>query len=248
MTCAPGTVCFAQGNTILCSYPVDTANQPPPASGSLVAGAQCSFASPFDEYMCPGANGQHDYYLRCLSGTFVHFACPPGTVCIKNEGQNMFCGMRGQNYAGAAATENTLSTASAETSEKSESSPVIDIGGSTSDAGWPDIDIGGFTSEDSTPAIDIGGSTSETKLAIDVGESTSETDSEIDVGGSASELSLNIDIEASTSENSVIVDIGASVNEGTNTNHGLFDDLPPLFPDTSSGMVHSNTESTENTE
>ncbi|KAJ2628672.1 hypothetical protein H4R22_003758 [Coemansia sp. RSA 1290] len=257
MTCAPGTVCFAQGNTILCSYPVDTANQPPPASGSLVAGAQCSFVSPFDEYMCPGANGQHDYYLRCLSSTFVHFACPPGTVCVKNEGQNMFCGLRGQSYASADVNENTSSVESAETSEKSETSPAIDIGGSTSDYGWPDIDIGGFTSEDTTPAIDTGGSTSETRpdidiggstgeaeSEIDIGGSTSKTESEIDIGGSASELSLNIDIGASTSGSSVIVDIGASADEGTSTNHDLFDDLPPLFPATSEGVL-SATESTE---
>ncbi|KAJ1771180.1 hypothetical protein IW138_004690 [Coemansia sp. RSA 986] len=92
-SCAPGTVCYAQGSdSILCSYPVDTANGPPPASGSLVAGAQCNFMSPLDEYMCPGSNGQHNYYLRCLSGTFVHFPCPPGTACHKTEGQNMFCG------------------------------------------------------------------------------------------------------------------------------------------------------------
>ncbi|KAJ1645535.1 hypothetical protein J3B02_000007 [Coemansia erecta] len=95
-TCAPGTVCYSQGNTILCSYPVNTSGSQQPASDQLAAGAPCSFSSPFDEYTCPGPSGQYDYYLRCLSGNFVHFPCPPGTACIKNQGQNMFCGWKGQ--------------------------------------------------------------------------------------------------------------------------------------------------------
>ncbi|KAJ2450784.1 hypothetical protein GGF42_004408 [Coemansia sp. RSA 2424] len=95
-TCAPGTVCYTQGSTILCGFAVNTANQLEPASNSLTVGAQCNFVSPYDEYMCPGASGQYDYFLRCLAGNYVHFACPPGTACVKNEGQNMYCGFRSQ--------------------------------------------------------------------------------------------------------------------------------------------------------
>ncbi|KAJ1794118.1 hypothetical protein LPJ59_004602 [Coemansia sp. RSA 2399] len=102
-SCAPGTVCYAEGkDSILCSYPVNTANGPPPASGSLVSGAQCNVVSPFDEYMCPGPNGQHNYYLRCLSGTFIHFPCPPGTTCHKTEGQSMVCGLPAAGAGGGA--------------------------------------------------------------------------------------------------------------------------------------------------
>ncbi|KAJ2809506.1 hypothetical protein H4R20_000007 [Coemansia guatemalensis] len=183
------------------------ANQPPPASNSLVAGAQCSFVSPFDEYMCPGPSGQHDYYLRCLSGSFVHFACPPGTVCIKSEGQNMYCGMRGQSY--------------------------------------PEIPV-----DNSVPPNQASGSASAAPLSspeIDIG------------GGTTSELSLSVDIGASTSDNSLIVDIGASAIQASDitepsastdseeSTHGLFDNIPPLFPETSSGLDESasNSESAE---
>ncbi|KAJ2400772.1 hypothetical protein GGF41_007851, partial [Coemansia sp. RSA 2531] len=69
-TCAPGTVCYTQGSTILCGFPVNTANQLTPASNSLTVGAQCNFVSPYDEYMCPGPSGQYDYFLRCLSGNY----------------------------------------------------------------------------------------------------------------------------------------------------------------------------------
>ncbi|KAJ2559877.1 hypothetical protein EV175_000111 [Coemansia sp. RSA 1933] len=123
MSCAPGTVCYAQGtDSILCSYPVDMASAPPPASDSLVSGAQCSALSPFDEYMCPGSNGQHNYYLRCLSGTYVHFPCPPGTTCHKTEGQNMFCGLPDGGISNASASLPPPSSSSSSLSLSSSSS------------------------------------------------------------------------------------------------------------------------------
>ncbi|KAJ2308318.1 hypothetical protein IWW55_000512 [Coemansia sp. RSA 2706] len=233
-SCAPGTVCFSQGSTILCSYPVNTANQPPPASGSLVAGAQCNFVSPFDEYMCPGANGQHDYFLRCLSGTFVNFACPPGTACFKNDGQNMYCGMRGQEYAGSAPppSSDTYSPVVDESGSTSNDSTIINAGGSASES-LPSIDIGGSTSE-SLPDIDIGGSTSEGLPDIDIGGSTSESLPAIDIGGSRTDLSLDIAIGAETSESLVIIDVGASVDESESDTHDIFDTISPLYPTTSS--------------
>ncbi|KAJ2843988.1 hypothetical protein GGI22_007029, partial [Coemansia erecta] len=103
-------------------FPVNTANGPPPASGSLVAGAQCSSASPFDEYMCPGPNGQYSYYLRCLSGTFVHFPCPPGTACHKTEGQNMVCSQSAAGAGGSAATH-PATDASSEVPSPEEGTP-----------------------------------------------------------------------------------------------------------------------------
>ncbi|KAJ2076074.1 hypothetical protein GGH13_000151 [Coemansia sp. S155-1] len=128
-TCAPGTVCYTQGSTILCGFPVNTANQLTPASNSLTVGAQCNFVSPYDEYMCPGASGQYDYFLRCLSGNYVHFACPPGTACVKNEGQNMYCGFRSQpadinaaNATSAAPIPPTVPTESSSSSESLSSS------------------------------------------------------------------------------------------------------------------------------
>ncbi|KAJ1831669.1 hypothetical protein LPJ63_004121 [Coemansia sp. RSA 2711] len=233
-SCTPGTVCFSQGSTILCSYPVNTANQPPPASGSLVAGAQCNFVSPFDEYMCPGANGQHDYFLRCLSGTFVNFACPPGTACFKNDGQNMYCGMRGQEYAGSAPppSSDTYSPVVDESGSTSNDSTIINAGGSASES-LPSIDIGGSTSE-SLPDIDIGGSTSEGLPDIDIGGSTSESLPAIDIGGSRTDLSLDIAIGAETSESLVIIDVGASVDESESDTHDIFDTISPLYPTTSS--------------
>ncbi|KAJ2354222.1 hypothetical protein IWW50_001175 [Coemansia erecta] len=184
--------------------------------------------------MCPGANGQHDYFLRCLSGTFVHFACPPGTACIKNEGQNMFCGWPSKGAAGPAPnTDNTSPTIdSGESTGKSSS--VIDIGGSASESS-PVIDVGGSTSE-SSPVIDIGGSTSETSPVIDIGGSTSETSPDIDIGGSTSDGLPDITTGGETSEGLPDIDIGSSAEEDTSSTHGLFDDLPPLFPSTSSDI------------
>ncbi|KAJ2084011.1 hypothetical protein H4R24_000359 [Coemansia sp. RSA 988] len=238
-TCAPGTVCFTQGDSILCSYPVSIENQPPPASNSLVAGAQCSFVSSFDEYMCPGPSGQHEYYLRCLSGSFVHFPCPPGTVCMKSEGQNMYCGFRGQSYPDIPADNST---------------PPYQTSGSASDAPTtsPEIDIGGATSELSL-SVDIGGATSELSLSVDIGGATSELSLNVDIGGATSEfeLSLNVDIGASTSDSSVIVEIGASAIQASDTTEppastdndestqGLSGDIPPLLSSTSSGLVES---------
>ncbi|KAJ2276105.1 hypothetical protein GGH14_003637 [Coemansia sp. RSA 370] len=223
-SCAPGTVCFTQGSTILCSYPVDTSSQPPPAKTQLTAGSQCSFVSPFDEYMCPGANGQHNYFLRCLSGTFVHFACPPGTACIKNEGQNMVCGWPSQgSVAPASIPDNT--------------SPVI----GTSDSATTSllvIDIGATTSK-RLPDIVIGGSISESSSEVDVGGSTSEALPGIDIGGSETELSLDTDIDAWPSSSSATLDSDTSIEESTSSTLGLSDDLPPLFPTTSSDIVLS---------
>ncbi|KAJ2056770.1 hypothetical protein GGI17_006018 [Coemansia sp. S146] len=128
-TCAPGTVCYTQGSTILCGFAVNTANQLTPASNSLTVGAQCNFVSPYDEYMCPGPSGQYDYFLRCLAGNYVHFACPPGTACVKHEGQNMYCGFRSQpvdinaaNATSAAPVPPTVPTAPSSASESLSSS------------------------------------------------------------------------------------------------------------------------------
>ncbi|KAJ2656619.1 hypothetical protein IWW48_004929 [Coemansia sp. RSA 1200] len=162
-SCAPGTVCYAQGgNSILCSYPVDTASGPAPASEALVAGAQCSFASPFDEYMCPGANGQHGYYLRCLSGTYVHFPCAPGTACHKSEGQNMFCGQ----WAGNAAAPSVPPAGSEATGVSSIEMPALssqsyssslELATSTSSSLSLDVDIGAGIGLTSTGLFDITG-------------------------------------------------------------------------------------------
>ncbi|ORX72468.1 hypothetical protein DL89DRAFT_113438 [Linderina pennispora] len=56
MMCGPGTVCYSQGNSIMCGFPVDTASEPATDKG-LVAGAQCQALSPWDEYVCPGESG-----------------------------------------------------------------------------------------------------------------------------------------------------------------------------------------------
>ncbi|KAJ2391272.1 hypothetical protein GGI23_005449 [Coemansia sp. RSA 2559] len=150
--CAPGTVCYAEGtDSILCSFPVNTANGPPPASGSLVAGAQCSSASPFDEYMCPGPNGQYSYYLRCLSGTFVHFPCPPGTACHKTEGQNMVCS---QSAAGAGGSAGASSMG---VPEPPASSPSSDAMASASSSGMDNgmqMGMGSSSSSSSLSATD----------------------------------------------------------------------------------------------
>ncbi|KAJ2596631.1 hypothetical protein GGF39_003363 [Coemansia sp. RSA 1721] len=126
-TCAPGTVCYSQGNTILCSYPVNTSGSQQPANEQLAAGASCSFSSPYDEYACPGPNGQYDYYLRCLSGNYVHFPCAPGTACIKNPGQNMFCGWKGQGGSPDVAAANATLPAipSSSSSSSSFAVPVV---------------------------------------------------------------------------------------------------------------------------
>ncbi|KAJ2499067.1 hypothetical protein GGH96_003800 [Coemansia sp. RSA 1972] len=223
-SCAPGTVCFTQGNTILCSYPVDTSSQPPPANSQLTAGSQCSFVSPFDEYMCPGANGQHDYFLRCLSGTFVHFACPPGTACIKNEGQNMVCGWPNQGPAVPASIPASTSPVIGTSESATTSSLIIDIGATTSK--W-------------LPDIDIGGSISESSLAIDIGESTSKSSPDIDIGGSETESSLNTNVDAWPSSSSATFDSDISIEESTSSTLSLTDDLPPLFPTTSSDIMSS---------
>ncbi|KAI8319267.1 hypothetical protein GQ54DRAFT_43938 [Martensiomyces pterosporus] len=193
-SCAPGTVCYTQGSSILCGFPVSTANQLAPENSSLTAGAQCSYASPFDEYVCPGANGQYDYFLRCLSGTFVHFACPPGTACVKNPGQNMFCGWKSQangskpNVPSAAANPTSPATLSS-TSLLPDTSAL------------PSSLISEFSSAE----------------------------------GSASGTPATSTTPASES--------GAS--EGTSSSssrHGLFDNLPPLFPDRTSSSSSSSSE------
>ncbi|KAJ2140212.1 hypothetical protein IW136_002683 [Coemansia sp. RSA 678] len=229
-SCAPGTVCFTQGSTILCSYPVDTSSQPPPANNQLTAGSQCSSVSPFDEYMCPGANGQHNYFLRCLSGTFVHFACPPGTACIKNEGQNMVCGWPSQGSVVPASIPDNTPPVIGTSDLATTSSLVIDIGATTSK--W-------------LPGIDIGGSISESPSEVDIGGSTSKALPDIDIGGSETELSLDTDIDAWPSSSSATFDSGTSTEESTSSALDLSDDLTPLFPTTSSDILSSLDASSE---
>ncbi|PIA18264.1 hypothetical protein COEREDRAFT_79777 [Coemansia reversa NRRL 1564] len=139
------------------------ANQPPPASNSLVAGAQCSFVSPFDEYMCPGPSGQHNYYLRCLSGSFVQFACSPGTVCMKTEGQNMYCGIQDQNHPDVPADS---------------SAPPFTMPEGASDDPFtsPEVEISGISSELSS-SIDSDTPTSDNLTVTDVGTPTEVSDS-----------------------------------------------------------------------
>ncbi|KAI9499900.1 hypothetical protein BX070DRAFT_231129 [Coemansia spiralis] len=172
-TCAPGTVCYTQGDSIL--------SGPPPANSSLVAGAQCSFASPFDEYMCPGPNGQHGYYLRCLSGTYVHFPCAPGTTCHKDEGQNMYCGLGGENNAASPASNIEVGSSSAvlpapggTISEPSipttTTTTEIEIGGTS--FSWPGSTISEDTSNSSS---NIGSSSSHGGLFDDFPPLSTET-------------------------------------------------------------------------
>ncbi|KAJ2374094.1 hypothetical protein IW150_003293, partial [Coemansia sp. RSA 2607] len=223
-TCAPGTVCYTQGSTILCSYPVTGAVQP--ASAGLAVGAACSFASPYDEYMCPGDNAQHDYYLRCLSGNYVSFPCPPGTACVKNEGQNMFCGWKSQaGGSGAAAASSAVLP----------SVPPVQVSAGGS--------VGGPSSDSSIESST--GSSVESSMGVSI-----ELSASIGIGGASSavfETSTSIGMPwdetttaSSSSESSPTS--GSSLSESSSSSsstHGLFSDEPPLFPTTSSGFLIS---------
>ncbi|KAJ1724113.1 hypothetical protein LPJ53_001575 [Coemansia erecta] len=231
-TCAPGTVCYSQGSTILCSYPVNT-GAVQPASSSLTVGATCNFVSPYDEYMCPGANAQHDYYLRCLSGNYVSFPCPPGTACIKNEGQNMFCGWKGQAAVGSGEV--------AASSAVPPSMPPVEV--STGGSAGPPT---GWSVESSTGSVElsvsvsIGGASSalfETSTAIGLPWDESTTASSSSTDSSSSETLLSS--ESALSSSSELSDSSSGSSDSSSSTHGLFSEEPPLFPTTSSGFLIS---------
>ncbi|KAJ2768371.1 hypothetical protein IWQ56_002962 [Coemansia nantahalensis] len=211
-TCGPGTVCYTTGSTILCNYPPANAS-PPASSGSPVVGGQCSVGAPADEYVCPGPSGEYDFFLRCLSGTYVYFACAPGTVCVKNDGQAMFCGMRGYNYgagsAGPVAPSPSRSLAASSSGEAS-----LSASDTTSSRGWDDATTG---TASSTGRSGLWGS----------------SDTEPPGYSTSAEASSSASADASSSAGSQ----STSHSSPRPLFSGLFDNIPPLFPtSTEEGM------------